>query len=105
MWSFSFPMFYVNGGFSCGVSHSSCSRVAAYGGEMFDISCSLLTSETRKSDTTGSRMPSVRTLTPHFNTPPQRKILIYHPHTTTMPQVKARAAKDEESEEKIRMAL
>ena len=49
-------------------------------------------------------MPSVRTLTPHFNTPPQRKILIYHPHTTTMPQVNARAAKDEESK-KIRLAL
>ena len=49
-------------------------------------------------------MPSVRTLTPHFNTPLQRKILIYHPHTTTMPQVKARAAKDEESDEKIRLA-
>ena len=35
-----------------------------------------VTSGTRKSETTGSRMPSVRTLTPHFNTPPQRKILI-----------------------------
>ena len=50
-------------------------------------------------------MPSVRTLTSHFNSPPQRKILIYHPHTTTMPRVKARAAKDEEREEKIRLAL
>ena len=44
----------------------------------------LLTSETRKSDMTGSRMPSVRTLTPHFKAPPQREILIYHPNTTTM---------------------
>ena len=50
-------------------------------------------------------MPSVRTLTPHFNTSPQREILIYHPNTTTMPRIKARAAKDEEREEKVRLAL
>ena len=50
-------------------------------------------------------MPSVRTLTPHFNAPPQRETLIYHPNTTTMSRVKARAAKDEEREEKIRLAL
>ena len=50
-------------------------------------------------------MPSVRALTPHFNTPPQRKILIYNPHTTTMPRAKARASKDEEREEKIPLTL
>ena len=50
-------------------------------------------------------MPSVRTLTPHFNTPQQREILIYHPNTTNMPRVKARATKDEEREEKIRLVL
>ena len=64
-----------------------------------------LTSETWKSDTTGSRMSSVRTLTQYFNTPPQREILAYHPHTTALPRVKARAAKDEERKEKIRLAL
>ena len=35
----------------------------------------------------------------------QREILIYHPNTTTMPRVKARAAKGEEHEEKMRLAL
>ena len=39
------------------------------------------------------------------STPLQHKFLIYHPTTTTMPRVKARAAKDEERETKIRQAL
>ena len=39
-WSISFLMLVVLM-FSCGVSHPSCSRVAAYGDEMFDFSCSL----------------------------------------------------------------
>ena len=64
-----------------------------------------VTSKTRKSDTTRSQMPSVHTLTPHFNAPPQREVLIYHLNTITMSRVKARAAKDEEREEKIRLAL
>ena len=50
-------------------------------------------------------MPSVPTLTLHFNAMSQREILISHPHTTTMPRVKARAMKDEERDEKIRLAL
>ena len=39
------------------------------------------------------------------STPLQHKFLIYHPTTTTMPRVKARAAKDEERETKIRQAF
>ena len=50
-------------------------------------------------------MPSVHTLTLHFNTPPQRKILIHHPYTTTMPRVKAKATKDEACEGEIHLAL
>ena len=67
-----------------------------------------LTYETRKSDTTRSGIAqnsSVRTQTPHFNTPPWREFLIHHLTTATMPRVKARAAKNEEREEKIRRAL
>ena len=60
------------------------------------------------SDMTRSRMPqfaSVRTLTPLFNSLPLHEFLIYHPTTTAMPRVKARAAKDDERETKIRQAL
>ena len=67
-----------------------------------------LTYQTGMSDTTRSRMAqftSVRTLTPLFNIPPQHEFLIYHPTTTTMPRVKARAAKDEEREMKTHHAL
>ena len=67
-----------------------------------------VTYETRKSDTTRSGIAqnsSVRTQTPHFNTPPRREFLIHHLTTATMPRVKARAAKNEEREEKIRRAL
>ena len=67
-----------------------------------------ITYETQKSDTTRSGIaqnPSLRTRTPLFNTPPRREFLIYHPTTTTMRRVKARASKNEEREEKIRQAL
>ena len=47
----------------------------------------------------------MRTQTPHFDTPPRREFLIHHLTTATMPRVKARAAKNEEREEKIRRAL
>ena len=67
-----------------------------------------VTYETRKSDTTRSGIAqnsSVRTKTPHFNTPPRREFLIHHLTTATMPRVKARAAKNEECEEKLLRAL
>ena len=67
-----------------------------------------VTYETRKSDTTRSGIAqnsSVHTQTPHFNTPPRREFLIHHLTTATMPRAKARAAKNEEREEKIRRAL
>ena len=64
--------------------------------------------EIQKSDTTRSGIAqnlSMCTQTPHFNTPPRREFLIHHLTTTTMPQVKARAAKNEKREEKIHWAL
>ena len=67
-----------------------------------------LTYETRKSDMTRSGIAqnsSVRTRTPLFNTPPRREFLIHHLTTAAIPRVKARAAKNEEREEKVRRAL